>query len=173
MKAADKDKVMRAFVAGETDVLVSTTVIEVGVDVTNAALMIVENAERFGLSQLHQLRGRVGRGKTQAHCFLVAEPKTDEGKRRMMVMVKSSDGFVIAEEDLLLRGAGEVLGTRQHGLPDLKIADLVHDIKILEQSKTLAAEILDIGLGEPQYNALRDKITQIYERKLLLQKEDM
>ena len=91
----------------------------------------------------------------------------------MMVMVKSSDGFVIAEEDLLLRGAGEVLGTRQHGLPDLKIADLVHDIKILEQSKTLAAEILDIGLGEPQYNALRDKITQIYERKLLLQKEEM
>jgi ATP-dependent DNA helicase RecG len=88
-------------------------------------------------------------------------------------MVKSSDGFVIAEEDLLLRGAGEVLGTRQHGLPDLKIADLVHDIKILEQSKTLAAEILDIGLAEPQYNALRDKITQIYERKLLLQKEDM
>ena len=87
-------------------------------------------------------------------------------------MVKSSDGFVIAEEDLLLRGAGEVLGTRQHGLPDLKIADLVHDIKILEQSKLLAAEILDIGLAEPQYEALREKITQIYERKLLLQSEE-
>ena len=120
-----------------------------------------------------QIKPGFSQNKTQAHCFLVAEPKTDEGKRRMMVMVKSSDGFVIAEEDLLLRGAGEVLGTRQHGLPDLKIADLVHDIKILEQSKTLAAEILDIGLGEPQYNALRDKITQIYERKLLLQKEEM
>ena len=90
----------------------------------------------------------------------------------IMVMVKSSDGFVIAEEDLLLRGAGEVLGTRQHGLPDLKIADLVHDIKILEQSKLLAAEIMDIGLAEPQYEALREKITQIYERKLLLQSEE-
>ena len=90
----------------------------------------------------------------------------------IMVMVKSSDGFVIAEEDLLLRGAGEVLGTRQHGLPDLKIADSVHDIKILEQSKLLAAEILDIGLADPQYEALREKITQIYERKLLLQSEE-
>jgi ATP-dependent DNA helicase RecG len=173
MKPQEKAEIMELFRTNQIQILVSTTVIEVGVDVPNANVMVIENAERFGLAQLHQLRGRVGRGKTQAHCFLVAEPKTDEGKRRMMVMVKSSDGFVIAEEDLLLRGAGEVLGTRQHGLPDLKIADLVHDIKILEQSKTLAAEILDIGLGEPQYNALRDKITQIYEKKLLLQKEDM
>ena len=102
--------------------------------------------------------------------------QTSDGKissfPSIMVMVKSSDGFVIAEEDLLLRGAGEVLGTRQHGLPDLKIADLVHDIKILEQSKLLAAEILDIGLAEPQYEALREKITLIYERKLLLQSEE-
>ena len=173
MKPQEKAEIMEQFRTNQIQILVSTTVIEVGVDVPNANVMVIENAERFGLAQLHQLRGRVGRGKTQAHCFLVAEPKTDEGKRRMMVMVKSSDGFVIAEEDLLLRGAGEVLGTRQHGLPDLKIADLVHDIKILEQSKTLAAEILDIGLAEPQYTALRDKITQIYERKLLLQKEDM
>ncbi len=102
--------------------------------------------------------------------------QTSDGKissfPSIMVMVKSSDGFMIAEEDLLLRGAGEVLGTRQHGLPDLKIADLVHDIKILEQSKLLAAEIMDIGLAEPQYEALRKKITQIYERKLLLQSEE-
>ena len=173
MKPQEKAEIMEQFRTNQIQILVSTTVIEVGVDVPNANVMVIENAERFGLAQLHQLRGRVGRGKTQAHCFLVAEPKTDEGKRRMMVMVKSNDGFVIAEEDLLLRGAGEVLGTRQHGLPDLKIADLVHDIKILEQSKTLAAEILDIGLAEPQYNALRDKITQIYERKLLLQKEEV
>ena len=172
MKPQEKAEIMEQFRTNQIQILVSTTVIEVGVDVPNANVMVIENAERFGLAQLHQLRGRVGRGKTQAHCFLVAEPKTDEGKRRMMVMVKSSDGFVIAEEDLLLRGAGAVLGTRQHGLPDLKIADLVHDVKILEQSKTLAAEILDIGLGEPQYEALRDKITQIYERKLLLQKEE-
>lgn len=172
MKPQEKAEIMEQFRANDIQILVSTTVIEVGVDVPNANVMVIENAERFGLAQLHQLRGRVGRGKSQAHCFLVAEPKTEEGKRRMMVMVKSSDGFVIAEEDLLLRGAGEVLGTRQHGLPDLKIADLVHDIKILEQSKLLAAEILDIGLNEPQYEALREKITQIYERKLLLQKEE-
>ena len=172
MKPQEKAEIMEQFRTNQIQILVSTTVIEVGVDVPNANVMVIENAERFGLAQLHQLRGRVGRGKTQAHCFLVAEPKTEEGKRRMMVMVKSSDGFVIAEEDLLLRGAGEVLGTRQHGLPDLKIADLVHDIKILEQSKLLAAEIMDIGLAEPQYEALREKITQIYERKLLLQSEE-
>ncbi len=172
MKPQEKAVIMKQFRSNEIQVLVSTTVIEVGVDVPNANVMVIENAERFGLAQLHQLRGRVGRGSSQAHCFLVAEPKTEEGKRRMQVMVKSSDGFVIAEEDLLLRGAGEVLGTRQHGLPDLKIADLVHDIKILEQSKMLASEILDIGLHEPQYELLRDKITGIYERKLLLSEEE-
>ncbi len=171
MKPQEKAVIMEQFRSNEIQVLVSTTVIEVGVDVPNANVMVIENAERFGLAQLHQLRGRVGRGSSQAHCFLVAEPKTEEGKRRMQVMVKSSDGFVIAEEDLLLRGAGEVLGTRQHGLPDLKIADLVHDIKILEQSKLLASEILDMGLQEPQYELLRDKITGIYERKLLLSEE--
>ena len=135
-------------------------------DVPNANVMVIENAERFGLAQLHQLRGRVGRGTTQAHCFLISEPKTDEGKRRMQVMVKSTDGFVIAEEDLLLRGAGEVLGTRQHGLPDLKIADLVHDVKILEQSRMLAAEITEIGLEQPQYELLRKKAEAIYQRKM-------
>ena len=172
MKPQEKAEIMEQFRSGQMQVLVATTVIEVGVDVPNANVMVIENAERFGLAQLHQLRGRVGRGSSQAHCFLVAEPKTEEGKRRMMVMVKSSDGFVIAEEDLLLRGAGEVLGTRQHGLPDLKIADLVHDIKILEQSKALAGEILEIGLEEPQYTALREKIVQIYARKLLLNQQE-
>lgn len=172
MKPQEKAEIMEQFRTNEIQILVSTTVIEVGVDVPNANVMVIENAERFGLAQLHQLRGRVGRGNSQAHCFLVAEPKTEEGKRRMMVMVKSSDGFVIAEEDLLLRGAGEVLGTRQHGLPDLKIADLVHDVKVLEQSKLLAGEILEIGLDAPQYDALREKIAQIYERKQRLQMEE-
>lgn len=173
MKPQEKAEIMEQFRTNVIQILVSTTVIEVGVDVPNANVMVIENAERFGLAQLHQLRGRVGRGKSQAHCFLVAEPKTEEGKRRMMVMVKSNDGFVIAEEDLLLRGAGEVLGTRQHGLPDLKIADLVHDVKLLEQSKLLANEILAVGLDAPQYHALREKITRIYERKLLLQQEEL
>lgn len=169
MHPRDKAEIMEQFRSGNLQILVSTTVIEVGVDVPNANVMVIENAERFGLAQLHQLRGRVGRGSSQAHCFLVAEPKTEEGKRRMAVMVKSSDGFAIAEEDLLLRGAGEVLGTRQHGLPDLKIADLVHDVKILEQSRQLAAEITEIGLEQPQYAGLRQKAERVYQRRLQLQ----
>lgn len=168
MSPQEKADIMEQFRAGILQILVATTVIEVGVDVPNANVMVIENAERFGLAQLHQLRGRVGRGNSQAHCFLVAEPKTDEGKRRMAVMVKSTDGFVIAEEDLLLRGAGEVLGTRQHGLPDLKIADLVHDVKILEQSRQLAAEIMDIGLEQPQYEKLHRKAERVYQRRMRL-----
>ncbi len=169
MKPQEKAEIMEQFRSGKLQMLVSTTVIEVGVDVPNANVMVIENAERFGLAQLHQLRGRVGRGTTQAHCFLISEPKTDEGKRRMQVMVKSTDGFVIAEEDLLLRGSGEVLGTRQHGLPDLKIADLVHDVKILEQSRMLAAEITEVGLEQPQYEVLRRKAERIYQRKVSMQ----
>ena len=169
MHPAEKGEIMEQFRAGTLQILVSTTVIEVGVDVPNANVMVIENAERFGLAQLHQLRGRVGRGGEQAYCFLVAEPKTDEGKRRMAVMVKYTDGFVIAEEDFLLRGAGEVLGTRQHGLPDLKIADLVHDVKILEQSRQLAEKILEEGLEQPKYELLRRKAEQVYQRRLNLQ----
>ena len=169
MKPKEKAEIMEEFRSGALQILVSTTVIEVGVDVPNANVMVIENAERFGLAQLHQLRGRVGRGTSQAHCFLVAEPKTEEGKRRMQVMVKSNDGFVIAEEDLLLRGAGEVLGTRQHGLPDLKIADLVHDVKILEQSKQLAAQISQIGLDAPQYAGLRERAEDVYRAKMAMQ----
>ena len=172
MHPREKAEIMERFRSGELQILVSTTVIEVGVDVPNANVMVIENAERFGLAQLHQLRGRVGRGSTQAHCFLVSEPKTEEGKRRMAVMVKSSDGFVIAEEDLMLRGAGEVLGTRQHGLPDLKIADLVHDVKILEQSRQLAAEITEAGLDQPQYEALRKKAERVYQRRINLQEQE-
>ena len=169
MAPAEKAEIMEAFRKGTIQILVSTTVIEVGVDVPNANVMVIENAERFGLAQLHQLRGRVGRGQTQAHCFLISEPKTEEGKRRMAIMVKSNDGFVLAEEDLRLRGSGEILGTRQHGLPDLKIADLVKDIKILEQSKILAEEILEIGLEAPEYNELRKRAQRIYNRKTAFQ----
>ena len=171
MVPAEKAEIMDNFRKGTIQILVSTTVIEVGVDVPNANVMVIENAERFGLAQLHQLRGRVGRGKTQAHCFLISEPKTEEGKRRMAVMVKSNDGFVLAEEDLRLRGSGEILGTRQSGLPDLKIADLVKDIKILEQSKILAEEILDIGLETEDYKALRKRARKIYERKTALNEQ--
>jgi len=171
MPAAEKAEIMEKFREQKIDILVATTVIEVGVDVPNANIMVIENAERFGLAQLHQLRGRVGRGKTQAHCFLMAEPKTEESKRRIGAMVKSDDGFVLAEEDLLIRGTGEVLGTRQHGLPDLKIANLVHDLKILEHSKKTAEQIIEDGLEKEKYAALRHKISKIYEQKVQLKNE--
>ena len=136
MKAADKDEVMRRFLAGEVQILVSTTVIEVGVDVPNASLMVVEHAERFGLSQLHQLRGRVGRGAEKSYCVLLtSDKKTTVATERLGIMAQTSDGFVIAEKDLEIRGAGELLGTRQSGLPEFRIANLVRDQQILEQAR--------------------------------------
>ncbi len=171
MSAQEKMAVMEDFRANVLQVLVSTTVIEVGVDVPNANIMVIENAERFGLAQLHQLRGRVGRGQAQSYCILMNDAKTDEAKRRMDIMVKSNDGFVIAEEDLALRGPGEVLGVRQSGLPDFKIADLVQDIKLLERSKLLAADILQDGLEQEQYALLRQRIDKVYQRKVRLIEE--
>jgi ATP-dependent DNA helicase RecG len=136
MKPAEKDEVMRRFVAGEIKILVSTTVIEVGVDVPNASVMIVEHAERFGLSQLHQLRGRVGRGAEKSFCILLtSDKKTSIAKERLGIMAKTTDGFVIAEKDLELRGPGELLGTRQSGLPEFRIGNLVRDQQILELAK--------------------------------------
>ena len=136
MKPAEKDEVMRQFVAGEIQILVSTTVIEVGVDVPNASVMIVEHAERFGLSQLHQLRGRVGRGAEKSFCVLLtSDQKTSIAKERLGIMAKTNDGFVIAEKDLELRGPGELLGTRQSGLPEFRIGNLVRDQQILELAK--------------------------------------
>lgn len=164
MTAGDKQTIMEDFRQNRIQILVATTVIEVGVDVPNANIMIIENAERFGLAQLHQLRGRVGRGKSQAYCILMHQAKTDEARRRMEIMTKSTDGFVIAEEDLALRGPGEVLGTRQSGLPDFKIADLVQDIKLLERSKLLAADILNDGLEKEEYRLLKENIKRIYQR---------
>ena len=140
MKAAEKDKLMRAFKAGETDLLVATTVIEVGVDVPAATLMIIENAERMGLSQLHQLRGRVGRGGTQSHCVLLYKPPLgDLARNRLAVLRDTNDGFLVAQRDLELRGPGELLGTRQTGLPQYRIADLVRDAELMPKVQ-LAAE---------------------------------
>jgi ATP-dependent DNA helicase RecG len=136
MKSAEKDEVMRRFIAGEINILVSTTVIEVGVDVPNSSVMIVEHAERFGLSQLHQLRGRVGRGAEKSYCVLLTSDKrTSVAEERLGIMEETSDGFVIAEKDLELRGAGELLGTRQSGLPEFRVGNLIRDLQILEKAR--------------------------------------
>lgn len=142
MKSVEKQETMSQFNARELDILVSTTVIEVGIDVPNATLMVIENAERFGLAQLHQLRGRVGRGSDKSFCYLVATPKTDESYRRIQVMIRSNDGFVIAEEDLNIRGPGEFFGTRQSGLPKFKIANIISDASLLETAKKEATELI-------------------------------
>ena len=135
MKAKEKQTIMDSFAAGEIDVLVSTTVVEVGINVPNATIMLIENAERFGLAQLHQLRGRVGRGAEKSYCILVSDTKTRVAKERMKTMTESEDGFVISEKDLKLRGPGEFFGIRQHGLPELKIADLCRDLPILKERR--------------------------------------
>ncbi len=142
MKADEKEATMLDFKAAKTQVLVSTTVIEVGVNVPNATIMIIMDADRFGLSQLHQLRGRVGRGHKQSYAVLVANPKNDTGKDRMLAMCETNDGFVLAEKDLKMRGSGEIFGTRQSGLPEFKTADIVEDFNILEEARRVSAEIV-------------------------------
>jgi ATP-dependent DNA helicase RecG len=145
MKAAEKESIMQAFKDGEIDLLVATTVIEVGVDVPNASLMVIENAERLGLAQLHQLRGRVGRGDTQSHCVLMYHPPLSEnGQSRLSCLRESNDGFEIAQRDLEIRGPGEVLGTRQTGLPQFRVADLMQDSEMLGSVGTLAEQMLNI-----------------------------
>ena len=133
---------MAAFAAREADILVSTTVIEVGVDVPHAAVMVIENAERFGRSQLHQLRGRVGRGNHQSYCILISDNQNDETRQRLKVMTKTSDGFKIAEEDLRLRGPGDFFGQRQHGLPGLRVADIGCDTRLLQEAQAAAEALL-------------------------------
>ncbi len=164
MKAREKDRVMNAFADGDVKILISTTVIEVGVDVPNATVMIIENAERFGLSQLHQLRGRVGRGKAQSYCVLVSDSKSETARNRLAIMKKYSDGFMIADEDLRQRGPGDFFGNRQHGLPDLKIADMLADTKTLAVCRKAAEEILeeDFGLDMPKNAALADEISDMF-----------
>ena len=165
MKPAEKERVMQAFAENRLQVLVSTTVVEVGVDVPNAVCMIIENADRFGLSQLHQLRGRVGRGKEQSYCVLIFGTKNPETKRRLEVITKTTDGFKVAEEDLKLRGPGDFFGYRQSGLPMLKMADMMTDIKLLELAKKAAAEILsdDPRLDKPEDSALSKNIQKLLE----------
>ena len=148
MKPKEKDETMSLFVSGEIDVLVATTVIEVGVNVPNANIMAIENAERFGLSQLHQLRGRIGRGSEQAYCILITDTDNEITKKRMDTMCESNDGFYISEQDLKLRGPGDFFGTRQHGLPEMRIANLFEDKAILKLSQEAAKEIGEVGLSE-------------------------
>ena len=157
---------MHRVVAGEINILVSTTVIEVGVDVPNAALMIVENADRFGLSQLHQLRGRVGRGSHKSYCVLVSGKKTDEAVLRLKAMCATNDGFKISEEDLRLRGPGDFFGSRQHGLPEMHIADLGGDVKLMQAAQQAATEVLerDNSLTLPENAALKKRIDLMFER---------
>ena len=164
MKARDKDAAMTAFAAGELDVLVSTTVIEVGVDVPNAALMVVENADRFGLSQLHQLRGRVGRGKHQSYCVLMTSTHSAESRERLRVLAKTADGFRIAEEDLKLRGPGDFFGQRQHGLPQLGIADLAADMRVLKEAQQAAQALLeaDPGLSRREHAPLLGRVRRLF-----------
>ena len=158
MKAAEKNRIMEQFAANEIQVLVSTTVIEVGVNVPNATVMMVENAERFGLAQLHQLRGRVGRGEHQSYCIFVQGGQDAETKERLEILVKSNDGFYIAGEDLRLRGPGDLFGIRQSSLLEFRLADIFQDAEILKEASEAAGSILalDRDLSLPQNARLRD-----------------
>ena len=164
MKADEKTRVMAAFASGDADILVSTTVVEVGVNVPNATIMLIENAERFGLAQLHQLRGRVGRGAHQSYCILVSDAKNDVTKERLQAMTKSTDGFYISELDLKLRGPGEFFGTMQHGLPEMRLANLYRDADILKLAQTAVSEVMDKELyRRAEYAPLNDEIARMLE----------
>ena len=167
MKPKEKEKVMAAFAAGESDILVSTTVVEVGVDVPNATLMVVENADRFGLSQLHQLRGRVGRGKAKSWCVLLSDVQNEDTRRRLKALTETNDGFRIAEEDLKLRGPGDFFGSRQHGLPVLKAADLSCDMPLLSEARSAAQALLcdDPQLSDGAHAPLRRRIHALFQLK--------
>jgi len=160
LKPQEKDEVMEQFRARHLDILVSTTVIEVGVDVPNASVMVIENADRFGLAQLHQLRGRVGRGSEQSYCVLVADTRSESTRQRLEIMTQTNDGFVIAQKDLELRGPGEFMGVRQSGLPDLFLADLVRDAKTLEEARHAAIELIKEDPELSQHPQLQEQIKQ-------------
>ncbi len=169
MKPADKDYEMQRFVDGQTHIMVATTVIEVGIDVPNASVMVIESAERFGLSQLHQLRGRVGRGADQSYCILMSKDELSaDARKRLSVMVSSNDGFQIAETDLQLRGPGDLQGTQQSGILDLKIADLTEDEPILKYARDQARQLLkkDPELMNSAHAVVRRRLQELYPDKL-------
>jgi ATP-dependent DNA helicase RecG len=162
-----KDEIMAAFSAGEINILVTTSVIEVGVDVANANMMVIYNADRFGLSQLHQLRGRIGRGQTQSYCVFLADPKTDSGKARMKIIASTNDGFKLAEEDLKMRGEGDLFGKAQSGLPEFRVGDVVNNYNtlVVAQKEARALVAADPDLSDPGHKALK----QVLEYKQLEQ----
>ncbi len=166
MKAKDKDAVMQRFYAGDIDLLISTVVIEVGVDVPNATVMAIENAERFGLSQLHQLRGRIGRGKEESTCILLSDAQNEEAKERFDIMCRTTDGFEIAKKDLEMRGPGDFFGSRQHGLPDMRIANLMTDTRILYEAQKTAKEIIDreVELSKEERSHLAQEMKRLFTR---------
>lgn len=169
MKPQEKESVMAAFKKGEIDILASTTVIEVGVDVPNAAMMLIVHAERFGLAQLHQLRGRVGRGGSQSYCFLLAyEPRGEDARQRLDIMVRTNDGFRIAEEDLIIRGPGEFFGTRQAGMPDLKIANIIRDARLLEVARKEAFALIDKDAELKTFPELKMHVEKFWKGKIEL-----
>ena len=171
LKPADKEFEMQRFIRGETQIMVATTVIEVGVDIPNASVMVIESAERFGLSQLHQLRGRVGRGADQSYCILMSGHKqTNEARSRLEIMVRTNDGFEIAETDLRLRGPGDLQGTQQSGILELKIANLVKDEKIIKYARDLATEILD---EDPDLNMIKNRPLSFHLASLNEKQEDL
>jgi len=166
MKGAEKEAAMASFARGEADVMVATTVIEVGVDVPNATLMVIEDADRFGLSQLHQLRGRVGRGKAKSYCILTSHNKNPETLQRLKALCKTTDGFKIAEEDLKLRGPGDFFGSRQSGLPTFRVANLSYDLQTLKDAQAASAQWIDCsGTSDaPEAVALRQRIGELFTR---------
>jgi len=168
LKSAARDEVMRAFKAGRLDVLVATSLIEVGIDVPNATVMIVEGAERFGLAQLHQLRGRVGRGSEKSYCMLFSSPETGSSQARLEALLETNDGFELADRDLEIRGEGQVLGSRQAGVPDLKLARLARDREALVRARALAADLLaaDPGLLDPANAPLKDAVESVFGHEL-------
>lgn len=168
MKSKEKDAIMEEFKNGNIDILIATTVIEVGVNVPNASIMVIENAERFGLAQLHQLRGRVGRGEYQSYCILKYQGNSEIIRKRMEVMSKTNDGFVISEKDLELRGSGEFFGTKQHGLPEFKIANLFEDMEILKMVQSLAIKILekDPKLEQEENKLLKQMVKEKFQDRI-------
>jgi len=170
IKRQEKEKIMKEFREKKIDILVSTTVIEVGIDISNVTIMVIEEAQRFGLAQLHQLRGRIGRGAFSSYCILISKTKTQISRKRLKVMTETSDGFQIAEEDLGIRGPGEFFGTRQHGLPEFKIGNIVSDLKILEESREAAFKLIkdDPALSLSVHQLLKKKLIQKFKDKLKL-----